>query len=145
MVSLFYQINDNLGGTLANLMTVVFAMLTAGYFAAHRLDRVATFIVVTIFTGITLGLTNEVQGLSGDMARLGQAITERAAADSVSSLAWHPAAQGVDFSFISPTLRILALLMWAGSLWFFFRSRASGQTGFTGPASDVDVPSEASA
>jgi hypothetical protein len=130
LVSLFYQIQSNLTGSTANFMTGAFAMLVAGYLVGHRLDRVATGILLVIFSVFTLGLGNEMRGLASDMALVGREITSRAAADPTSDLMWHPAAGGLDFGFIWPTVVGMTALIYIGAVWFFFRARAANHVGF---------------
>jgi hypothetical protein len=133
LVSLFYQIQSTLTGSTANFMTGAFAMLVAGYLVAHRLDRVATGILLTIFSVFTVGLGNEMRGLASDLALVGRQITARAAADPASTLMWHPAAEGVDFGFIWPTLVGMTVMIYIGTVWFFFRARAADHVGFGRP------------
>lgn len=130
LVSLFYQIQSSLTGSSANFMAGSSAMLVVGYLAAHRLDRIAAGTLIAIFTLFSLGLGNEMRGLASDLALVGREITARAAAGEPTALDWHPAAQGMDFGFIWKTIVLMTALVYCGTVWFFFRSRAAGEAGF---------------
>ena len=132
LLSLFYQIVDTSTSSFANFMTIVFAMLVAGYLVAHQLDRIATTLVILIFTVACAGISNEMRGLAANMALVAHEIAAQSQQPG-SSLGWHPAANGQSFDFIQYILVILASLIYMGTLWFFLRSRAAGGTGFRKP------------
>jgi len=123
---LFFTANQSANMAMANFMAVIFAMLAAGYFVAHKLDRISTILLVALFTVFVAGMGNEVFSLYSDMGRIGAELA-RAGADPASDLTWFGPA-GTDGAFlehvVAKVVGVICILAYTGTVWFFFRRRA---------------------
>ncbi|WP_425410951.1 hypothetical protein [Hyphococcus sp.] len=120
---LFFTIHQSAVATLSIYITVIFAMLVAGYLVAHRLDRITAGVLVGVFAAFSLGMINEVRGVYSDLAGVAQLINEKAIAPN-SELNWHGAAGNPDFFATVPKiLSSITILVFIGTLVFFFRLR----------------------
>lgn len=140
LLSLVMQTVSALAASQANFMTGVFAMLVVGYVAAHRLDRIAVALIVAVYSIFCVGMFAEVWGLGTNLALLFDQIGARAAQPG-SSLGWHPAVNGASRGHVRYTGLLIYAIIFSGTLWFFFRMRASGGLGL-GPPSRDDVGEE---
>ncbi len=129
LASLLMDVVNAMGGSLANFMTGAFAMLAAGYLVAHHLDRVAATLVSVVYTIFCVGMFFEAWGLGTNMALLTGEIASQAGMPG-SSLDWHPAATGHSTEHVRYTAAVVYLMIFVGTMWFFFRMRATGGAGF---------------
>ena len=134
IVSLFHQVITGVNASMTNFLTVLFAMLVAGYLAAHRLDRISSIIVVVIYSLFTLGMTNEIYLGYRDFAAIGQEMV-RVGRLPGSSIGWHPnVAEGAEGMSLLPRIILVIMLgAYAASIWFFFRARHMHQEKEPGP------------
>lgn len=123
--SLLMQTVAAMGTSLANFMAGVFAMLVVGYVAAHRLDRIAATLIVIVYTIFCVGMFAEAWGLGTNLQLLSSQIAAQAQQPG-STLGWHPAARGASTAHVRYTGLLVYSIMYAGTLWFFFRMRATG-------------------
>ena len=127
MATLFFQINQSAQSALANYIAVIFAMLAAGYFAAHRLDKISSSLLLLLFSVFCLGMANEVYGLYNDMGHLAGNMAE-AGMDPASSLGWHGAVRGGgDFlkHVVPKVIGFICLLSYVSTIVFFQMRRKS--------------------
>ncbi len=130
IATLFYQINQSAQSALANYIAVIFALLAAGYFAAHKLDKFSSSLLLLLFSVFCLGMANEVFGLYNDMGHLAGIMAE-AGMDPSSSLGWHGAVRGGgDFlKFVVPkVIGFICLLSYISTIVFFLIRRKSNSS-----------------
>ena len=70
LIDLFFQDISGLQTVVMNFVAVLFAFLIAGYLIADKLDSSIVFIVVMLFTLVTLQQTLITIGLGHDFAGL---------------------------------------------------------------------------
>ncbi len=125
--TLFFQIVETAHSAMANYLTVLFAVVAVSYFVADRLDRVASTLLLIVFSFFCFGMIREIFFLYSDMARLGHEIAQ-VPGDVYD---WLGIAQ---FSVDSPqwvipySSLVMSLAAYLASLLFFYRVRRGGQS-----------------
>ena len=129
LLSLWYQIVSNLQTSMANYFTGVFGMLGVAYFVSHKLDRVASWLLVFLFTLFCAGMLSELYELGNSLHKL--ALTMRAMHLDRPDIRWHSAVQGASFRHIPLAVLGMVVLIYAATMVFYFRARAYKGTGFS--------------
>ncbi len=81
LLDVFYAALNGLQGALMNNIAVLFAFLIAGYLVATKLESRIVFIIVGLFTLVTLQQAIATFGLGHDFAGAAAQIVARAADD----------------------------------------------------------------
>ena len=138
---LFVEYAQACSAQMANLMTLIFAMVVTSYIAAHRLDRVMMWLALAIYSMFTLGFINEVFQLYSDLSRLGMKIAEEFGPLPRTALSWFgPISDGPDFLYALPYLILfMTLLTYVASILFFLRARKANLASDVGPVETVIV------
>lgn len=125
LASLFYQVVDVANATMANFLAVTFGMMVVSYLAAHRLDRKAVAVVLTLYILYSMGMINEMFNEYRDLISIGNEIAV-AATNPGSGLSWH------GFAIAGPNAIAQYVPLWVvamsglalfGTIWFFFHMR----------------------
>ena len=130
--SLFYEMIGVANASMANYLTVVFAVLAAGYLVAEKLDRTSAIVVLSLFTVFALGMTNEIVSAYRDFAGLGRLMAQMAAAGPAFS--WHPVAgtRGAGFALIPFVVLGICAVAYVGTMWFFLHTRRTRRAAVSG-------------
>ena len=127
-LALWYQIVSNLQSSMANYFAGVFGMLGAAYFVSHKLDRLASCLLVALYTLFCLGMLSELYELGNSLHKFAVSIQSRNLENS--SIAWHAAVRGQTFRHIPLATLIMAAAIYAATLVFYFRARRHKGPGF---------------
>ena len=124
LIDLFTQVVDSLQVTVMNFVAMLFAFLIAAYLIADKLETRIVFIVVALFTLITLNLSINAFGFGTDLVGLARQVAERAAQDP-SGLGWHGTAtlSQALLAFLQFSPGAIVILSYLGGLIFFFHQR----------------------
>ncbi len=125
LASLFFQVIDTAHAALANFLTVVFAVLVVTHFVAHKLDRLSAFLLLTVYSLFSIGMTNEIVSLYSDFVRLGHRMAENGATD-LGWLGMTSSGQDGPVWAIPIIVGIMCVTAYLGSLVFFYRMRKRG-------------------
>jgi len=136
LMSLWFQIVSNLQTSMANYFAGVFGMLGVAYFVSHKLDRVASWLLVGLYTLFCLGMFSELYELGRTLNRLA-AVVQKFAANG-SGLEWHAAARGQTFRHIPLAIVGMVWLIYAATLVFYFRARKHRDVGFARAEEVID-------
>ena len=129
LVYFFYDVTDGLQTTFMNFVAVLFAFLIAAYLIADKLDAKIVFVVITLFTLVTMQQVFYAVGFGHDVSALAGQIAARAAEDS-SNLGWHGAAThfvGGLIPIFRASVAVVLILSYIGALVFFFHQRHLGR------------------
>ncbi len=128
LIALFTQVATTLQTTVMNFVAVLFAFLIAAYLIAGKLETKIVFIVVVLFTLITVNLTINAFGFGTDFVGLARQVAERAAQDP-SGLGWHGTAttSHAVLPFLQFSPAAVVILSYLGGLAFFFHQRHIGR------------------
>ena len=128
LLSLWYQIVGNLQTSMANYFAGVFGMLGVAYFVSHKLDRLASWLLVGLYTLFCLGMLSELWELGNSLRKLAAEL--RGAGVERPSIAWHSAVQGQSFAHIPVVTLAMVVLIYGATLVFYFRARRFKGAGF---------------
>ncbi|MEM9262767.1 MAG: hypothetical protein AAGA22_04235 [Pseudomonadota bacterium] len=124
LADLFFTVHQSYTASLTVYLGVISGGLLAAYLVADKLDRVTTGLVLFLFSGLCIALTNETLQLTQDFASLGQTIGERAKQPGA-DLAWHGAANGDPYTQIPAMTAFIQTTVFLAVVVFFFRLRWS--------------------
>lgn len=113
---------------MANYFAGVFGMLGVAYFVSHKLDRLASWLLVAMYTFFCLGMLSELYELGNSLHRFAVSIQSRNLQDS--SIAWHAAVRGMTFKHIPQMTVIMATAIYVATMVFYFRARRHKGPGF---------------
>ncbi len=126
LLDLFIQNADSLQSAFMNYIAVLFAFLIAGYLAAATL----VFVVVALFTLVTLQQALYTWGYGNDLAGFAGQIIARAA-ENPSALGWHGTASLMGVAISNPVASssgsVVIILSYIGALVLFFHQRHVGR------------------
>lgn len=124
--SLFVDFLNTANLVFSNYMAVLFAMVSASYFLAHRMGGWVAALFLFLYTIVALMSGAGVVFAFTDFANLGAWIHESAGA-APGDLAWlGPArAGGAGIGNLPPFVALMVLASYAGSIAFFFVARAN--------------------
>lgn len=128
LLSLWYQIVGNLQTSMANYFAGVFGMLGVAYFVSHKLDRMASWLLVGLYTLFCVGMLSEMYELGRSMHRLALAMQEMGLEGP--EVTWHPAVRGASFRHVPLATLGMVTLIYAATMVFYFRARAHKGAGF---------------
>jgi len=122
LMTLFYEIENSIQIAFMNYVTIIFAFLLAGFFAADKLNRPMTIVVIVLFTFAAFQQAGAYILTWSDQAGLLPDIASRDA------LQWHSAAKVARVAglFFSITYITTAIIGYFGALIFFFHQRHQG-------------------
>jgi general stress protein CsbA len=124
LVSVLIEYINTTWAIFATYVSVVFAFLVAGYFAAKKLASTMVSLVITLYTLVVIW---SVFALNRNVASIGAATDEikRVVREGESSLSWVPLTSTPDFLSSAMPIMVtgLAVVAYVGSLLFFFHQR----------------------
>ena len=108
-------------------VSIVFAVLVAGYIAAAKLTSRMVSLIITLYTLVALWALLGLNRTSLTITALTAEI-QRAVLEEGSSLGWHPVTTTPDFVFVALPfgISVLAIVAYVGSIIFFLHQRRSG-------------------
>ena len=130
LVSLLIEFINTTWVIFATYVSIVFAFLVAGYFVSEKLAPKMISLVVSLYTLVALW---SVFALNRNVVAIGAAADEikRVLLEGDSTLDWVPVAATPDF--LTPVIPILvtglAIVAYAGSIFFFFYQRKNASRG----------------
>ena len=125
LATLFFQIADTAHAAIANFLTIVFAMIVVSYLVAHRLDRIATGLLLSAYSLFSFGLAFEIFNLYRDFIRLGWELAKYQDAHPT-AFAWLGMASDLKEgpNWVIPTvIAAVCIIAYLGSMMFFLRMR----------------------
>jgi len=122
---MFTEILQTANASMANYMAIVFGMLVASYFAAHRIDRIMVCLGLGVYSVFCMGFINEISHIYHDFGRIGAKIQGLGQVDGT-SLGWMgPALMDtpLPMMLVPKIITVMVVAIYIASLLFFFRAR----------------------
>ncbi|MEM1173691.1 MAG: hypothetical protein AAGI27_02670 [Pseudomonadota bacterium] len=120
--TLFFQIIETAHSAMANYLTVVFAVVAVSYFVADRLDRLAAFLLIVVYSFFCFGMIREIFFLYSDMARLGHEMAQ-VSGDVYRWLGIALSSKDAPAWVIPYSSAVMSMAAYLASLLFFYRVR----------------------
>ena len=129
LVDIFIQYSNNLQAHFMNYVAVLFAFLIAAYLIADKLESSMAFIIVGLFTLVTMIQGVNVSGAGYDFVSVGMQVAARATQDSA-NLDWHATKTwlgNIGLPFVRFSTVAVVIISYIGGIFFFFHQRHVGR------------------